>query len=326
MGRGASPRRRACAARAGLGVIACALATVAATPAFAQAPALELDVEAPVEQAAEPVGQAAQMAVQVAEPVTQAPEPVSEATEALVRTAEPLVDATAPALDAAKPAVRLSAPAVPITNLVRDLTQPERGPQPLRMRAQQGSEGSRHTFGGSARRGSGRPPNAGSELDSARRSPAGSGPATTGLIFDGPNPVSPTVPAGTAEDPVVPAAPRRHPGAPAAQRRVGTPGSAPMMVGELPRLTPEIVITAAPADSTTSPGSGPGSASPDRQPAPAPFGPGAGAAAGAAGAAAPVLALLVLLLLAAPSLSRFLRTVPAFLRPAPFVCALERPG
>jgi len=70
-----------------------------------------------------------------------------------------------------------------------------------------------------------------------------------------------------------------------------------------------------------------GQVSPERQPTPAPSAPaGAAAAAASAGSAGPVLALLALLLLAAPSLSLFLRSVPEFLRPAPFIVALERPG
>jgi hypothetical protein len=71
-----------------------------------------------------------------------------------------------------------------------------------------------------------------------------------------------------------------------------------------------------------------GVVSPDEQPTPGPSAPAGAGAASAAGAASggPVLALLALLVLAAPSLSRFLRTVPEFLRPAPFIVALERPG
>jgi hypothetical protein len=40
----------------------------------------------------------------------------------------------------------------------------------------------------------------------------------------------------------------------------------------------------------------------------------------------PFLALLVLAALAAPQLLRRFGAATAFLRPAPFVCALERPG
>jgi hypothetical protein len=77
----------------------------------------------------------------------------------------------------------------------------------------------------------------------------------------------------------------------------------------------------------SAPGRRHGKAAPE-QSAPAPSAPAGAAAAGApaAGSTALILALVALLLLAAPSLSRFFRTVPAFLRPAPFICALERPG
>jgi hypothetical protein len=40
----------------------------------------------------------------------------------------------------------------------------------------------------------------------------------------------------------------------------------------------------------------------------------------------PFLGLLVLAALAAPRLMRRLDELPAFVRPAPFLCALERPG
>ena len=58
---------------------------------------------------------------------------------------------------------------------------------------------------------------------------------------------------------------------------------------------------------------------------PSPAGTTAGAGSSGSAPFAPI-GLLVLLALATPSLSRFLRTVPAFLRPTPFICALERPG
>jgi hypothetical protein len=58
---------------------------------------------------------------------------------------------------------------------------------------------------------------------------------------------------------------------------------------------------------------------------PSPAGTTAGAGFSGSAPFAPI-GLLVLLALATPSLSRFLRTVPAFLRPTPFICALERPG
>jgi hypothetical protein len=58
---------------------------------------------------------------------------------------------------------------------------------------------------------------------------------------------------------------------------------------------------------------------------PSPAGTAAGAGSSGSAPFAPI-GLLLLLSLATPSLSRFLRTVPAFLRPTPFICALERPG
>jgi hypothetical protein len=58
---------------------------------------------------------------------------------------------------------------------------------------------------------------------------------------------------------------------------------------------------------------------------PSPAGTTAGAGSSGSAPFAPI-GLLLLLALATPSLSRFLRTVPAFLRPTPFICALERPG
>jgi hypothetical protein len=71
-------------------------------------------------------------------------------------------------------------------------------------------------------------------------------------------------------------------------------------------------------------GGRPGSPPPRKAPAPA----AGGAATSAPGGSlfVPFLALLVLAALAAPRLLRRLDAAPAFLRPALFVCALERPG
>ena len=71
-------------------------------------------------------------------------------------------------------------------------------------------------------------------------------------------------------------------------------------------------------------GGRPGSPLPRKGPAPA--APGAAAPAPSGVLFAPFLALLVLAALVAPRLMRRLDATPAFLRPAPFVCALERPG
>jgi hypothetical protein len=59
--------------------------------------------------------------------------------------------------------------------------------------------------------------------------------------------------------------------------------------------------------------------------APAPVAGGA-AAVFSGGTFVPFLALLVLAALAAPRLMRRLDELPAFVRPGPFLCALERPG
>jgi hypothetical protein len=71
-------------------------------------------------------------------------------------------------------------------------------------------------------------------------------------------------------------------------------------------------------------GGRPGSSSPRKAPAPA----AGGAAAAAPGGLSfvPFMGLLVLAALAAPRLLRRLDTAAASLRPAPFLCALERPG
>jgi hypothetical protein len=58
---------------------------------------------------------------------------------------------------------------------------------------------------------------------------------------------------------------------------------------------------------------------------PSPAGTTAGAGSSGGAPFAPI-GLLLLLALTTPSLYRFLRTAPAFLRPTPFICALERPG
>jgi hypothetical protein len=44
------------------------------------------------------------------------------------------------------------------------------------------------------------------------------------------------------------------------------------------------------------------------------------------GSFVPFLGLLVLAALVAPRLTRRLDELPAFVRPGPFLCALERPG
>jgi hypothetical protein len=66
--------------------------------------------------------------------------------------------------------------------------------------------------------------------------------------------------------------------------------------------------------------------SPPPRTAPAPVAGGATALFASGGIFVPFLGLLVLAALAAPRLMRRLDELPAFVRPAPFLCALERPG
>ena len=89
-----------------------------------------------------------------------------------------------------------------------------------------------------------------------------------------------------------------------------------------PTLTPSQSASAQPPAAGA--GGRPGSSSPRKAPAPAT----GGAAAAAPGGLSfvPFLGLLVLAALAAPTLLRRLGAATASLRPAPFICALERPG
>jgi hypothetical protein len=88
-----------------------------------------------------------------------------------------------------------------------------------------------------------------------------------------------------------------------------------------PALTPSQSSAQPPAAEA---GGRPGSSSPRKAPAPTT---GGAAAAGPGGLSfVPFLGLLVLAALAAPMLLRRLGAATASLRPAPFICALERPG
>jgi hypothetical protein len=66
--------------------------------------------------------------------------------------------------------------------------------------------------------------------------------------------------------------------------------------------------------------------SPPPRTAPAPVAGGAAPSSSGGLFFAPLLGLLVLAALAAPRLLRRLDELPAFVRPEPFLCALERPG
>ncbi len=221
------------------------------------------------------------------------------------------------------PVVRVVAPVAPVVGVVRDLTGPRAGGQP-------GGDSAGRPAGGVLQRGSGGPP---SGSESILSQGAGLGPA--GHTATGVAPIQ-GVPVPAAADPttrILPAAATDDPDNAASPGRRAAAGAEPAHSPALPLvLTTEPLPGAAHpltlVGSTTASHEGrPSDAAPEKQPTPAPPAPAGTAAASAASAAsaAPLLALIALLLLAVPSLS-FLRTVPAFLRPLPFIVALERPG
>jgi hypothetical protein len=105
--------------------------------------------------------------------------------------------------------------------------------------------------------------------------------------------------------------------------------AAPPMRG----VPPAALTASAPAQTSQAPSAKPPAAevggrpvsSPPRT-APTPVAGGATALFASGGIFVPFLGLLVLAALAAPRLMRRLDELPAFVRPAPFLCALERPG
>jgi hypothetical protein len=98
-------------------------------------------------------------------------------------------------------------------------------------------------------------------------------------------------------------------------------------------VPPAALTASAPAQTSQAPSAKPPAAevggrpvsSPPRT-APTPVAGGATALFASGGIFVPFLGLLVLAALAAPRLMRRLDELPAFVRPAPFLCALERPG
>ena len=318
----------------------------------------------PVSQTAVPVSGAAESVAQVAEPLAdatgrvaaavepvsraagQVTQPVSRAAGDLAGAAQPVLDATGRVVAAAEPVTRSAGElvgaarpvldatagvagsvAAPVDDVVDDITRPVGGALTgdRSSRADRGATSQQDAaFGGS---GSGRPPggpaaDAGSTQPSAdglSRGPALDTPLA-GVTF-GPSPAgSDDSPGGlpgrplttVASDPLgalAPALATRYVPLPDLARVIGRPW-------------PETSTSTSPTDRH------PVLISPGRQPAPAPSAPAGASAAGAGsgGSAGPVLALLALLLLAAPSLSQLFRAVPEFLRPAPFIVALERPG
>jgi hypothetical protein len=289
----------------------------------------------PVTRAVEPVTRAAGEVMRATEPVLRATEPAGRTAEALVRTGEPVIRAAAPVVEGTRrvlggtgqvlslrPSVTLPVPATPLTDVVRDLSQAGVATQP----------GSRTTRGGGGQS------DAGAQAG-GRVSGGGPGDPPGGLGLGIGEQSITTTGAGTPGAGVLPEIFHARP--PDLQRGDATPahpaGSATYLSQALGSLLTTGLETFSELPATfpagpgsteaTAPSRGLGTAAPDHS-APAPPAPAGPAAAGAAaaGSTALIIALVALLLLAAPSLSRLLRTVPAFLRPAPFISALERPG
>jgi hypothetical protein len=317
----------------------------------------------PVSRAAGELAGAARPALDATRRVAGAARPVLDATGRVADAARPLLDATGqvagvakPLLDTAAgvagsvtaPAVRLGGAVAPVGDIVGGVTRPvgraftgDRSSSPDRG----GTSQSGATFG---RPGSGGPPSGDVEGAGSRRSGAGDLAGSQGAVPEvllggatphGPVPTAPgadsgagagsgpvsgsgrgQAPTGVASDQPGVAAPR-GPGAILSALATGHLAGAAWLPGLAP-ASPQASTSTSPLD-----GRG-GQASPEQRPTPSPSAPAGSAAAGSAsaGSAGPVLALLALLLLAAPTLSLLFRTVPEFLRPAPFIVALERPG
>jgi hypothetical protein len=328
------------------------LAAAAAAPASRATEQVAAAAE-PVTRATERIAAAAQPVTQATGRVVRAAEPILDATRRVAGAAKPVLDATGRVAGAAKPvldattgvagsvtapAVRLGGAAARLGDVVEGVTRPVGG-------ALTGDRSSRPDRGGTGqpgatfgRPGSGGPPN-GPAAGSGSERPAAGGLYPEGLRGAAPE-TSPDgatfVPFSTAPD----AAPDQALNTVASDRHLPTPvpdrpvSAPPVTEGHLsgpvwPGLG-EVLAAPSPETSTSTSRTDhrPRQTSPERLPTPAPSAPPAAAAAGAASSASagPLLALLVLLLMAAPSLSLFFRTVPEFLRPAPFVVALERPG
>jgi hypothetical protein len=250
---------------------------------------------------------------------------------------KPVLDATAGVVGSvAAPAVGLGEAAGPVGDVVGDLTRPVGGAL-IGDRSSRPDRGSTlqpvATFG---RPGSGGP-SSGDGAGSQRPAAGGPSPGGQGAAPDslpgatlGPYPATPEAFSGpgSAPDQPVTVSSDERPTTAISGRPAVTTGYLPALVS-LADLAAAIAPPS-PETSTSTSRTEPNSAqtSPERPPTPAPSAPAGAAAAGAAsaGSAGPVLALLALLLLAAPGLSLFLRTAPEFLRPAPFIVALERPG
>jgi hypothetical protein len=304
--------------------------------------------------AAEPVRRAADL-VGAGEPVKRASEELAGATRPVPESTAPLGGAVGPVVQGAEraggfvagPVIPGSGPGVTVVDVVRDVTGSVVGVSSGGRSSQSGGEGS-GLSGGLLHLGFGGPSgrfdrsgsdHRGSEFGAAGRQAAGIGagaPApdlapivAPGSHLPGLAPREPAPLGAPGEPPPIgpPAEPAAGPSAsrgeigilpwPADFLGAGVWGSQ-SAIGAAPGWTP---LAAAPDPRLAA-------ISPEDHPTPSPSAPAGAGTASSAGAASggPVLALLALLVLAAPSLSRFLKTVPEFLRPAPFIVALERPG
>lgn len=307
--------------------------------------------------AVEPVTGAAGRVAAAAEPVSRAAgqlagaaEPVLDATGRVAGAARPVLDATGQVAGAAKPVLdaaagvaapvgRLGGAAAPVGDVVNGLTRPVGGALTGDRSSSKGTwQQPPGTFG---RPGSGGPPRGDAE-GAGLKPPAAGGPLDAGLPSTAPETLLPgatigSFPAaghgalpGSASERLTTVTPDQPGTAVPQDPRADAPTTGLLSgVVPLPGLA-DVIAPPSPGTSTSTSRTDHnlGQVSPERQPTPAPSAPAGAAAAGAgsAGSAGPILALLALLLLAAPSLSRFFRTVPEFLRPAPFIVALERPG
>jgi hypothetical protein len=260
-----------------------------------------------VADAVEPAAGVVKRAADAVEPVTRAARPVT-------RAVAPIAGAVRPVVDAVQPVTRLAAPVLHVAEPVLELTDPL-------------STSLAPELGSLVRESLDSTASAPSRVDdSIVQPPAGRGepPRTdTSSAFV-------ELPAAPGTAPPL----TSSPGAGVPDDAAGTKaahggrlsGLAPG-AGPLAQLGPAPV----PAAGTTTFAATPDAVA-DGDPGPAP-GPAHGGGFATSGTASSggsssttFFALLALFALAAPALSRFIRTVPDFLRPVPFISALERPG
>jgi hypothetical protein len=313
-----------------LGTLAAVATLVAAAPAAADplgdaAAASAATAGALPAQATQGVANALPAVGQAAGAVPQPAEPVRRVAGALPHPAEPV----RPVADALPRVARPHPPAAPV----------DPGPGGSLPAESDAAEATTRAVGDLSRQAPVAPPSTGEALDAALRSlgdglrsllPVDALAPVTGLLAGvGLADLAPArltlgrlLPGG---GPVAPGDGSPLPGARDLLGALAQPPALapppPAAVGG-PALTPPQSALAQPPAAEA--GGRPGSSSPRKAPAPAT----GGAAAAAPGGLSfvPFLGLLVLAALAAPMLLRRFGAATASLRPAPFLCALERPG